>query len=145
MQNLDQICAKYGFKFAEKISKADAKKAEKLITDALSVLQEQGLYAFVLFCRSRSGQEIAGAKELENLTKELLMEIDLIKNSKVKGGENITIKDSTESCDDLLNELRENISADIDKLMFAVSVLEKSLIYARFHAKAMEKSKGGEN
>jgi len=137
MQNLDQICAKYGFKFAEKISKDDAKKAEKLITDALSVLQEQGLYAFVLFCRSKSE-----AKELENLTKELLEELDLIKNLKVKGKENITMKDSRESNDDLLDKIRENILADIDKLMFAVSVIEKSLIYARFHTKAIKESRG---
>lgn len=139
MQNLDQICARYGFKFAEEISKDDAKKAEKLITDALSVLQEQGLYAFVLFCRSRSE-----AKKLENLTKELLKELDLIKNSnsKVKEKENINMKDSAKSSDDLLDKIREDILADIDKLMFAVSVLEKSLIYARFHTKAIKESRG---
>ena len=73
--NLDQLCAEYGYKFAEEVSRADdfnAKKAEVLITKALGVLQEQGLYAFVLFCESRTSAEKSGAEKIEASAKELL-------------------------------------------------------------------------
>lgn len=140
--DIDRICARYGFKFAEKIGKANPKKAEKVIIDSLSVLQEQGLYAFLLFCRSRTD-----AKELENLARKLLSKLNIIKSSETEEGKSTATEapehsDSTESSDDLLSEVRENILADINKLIFAISVLEKSLIYAKFHVKAMEKSRG---
>ncbi|HDH45322.1 MAG TPA: hypothetical protein ENG66_08100 [Thermococcus sp.] len=124
--NLDQLCADYGYRFAKEVSEADgfdAKKAEVLITKALGVLQEQGLYAFVLFCKSRPSGERAGTEEIETLAKELLKELNLINDG------------------DLLEELRKDnggLLTRIDDLMLAIQVLEKSLIYARFHAKAMK-------
>jgi len=125
--NLDQLCAEYGYRLAEKVSKADgfnAKKGEILITKALGVLQEQGLYAFVLFCESRADGEKAGAERIENLAKELLKESNLINDG------------------DFLNELRKDngLLTRLDDLMLAIQVLEKSLIYARFHAKAMKEA-----
>ena len=125
--NLDQLCAEYGYRFAEKISRADdfnAQKAEVLITKALSVLQEQGLYAFVLFCESRPSGEKAGVKEIETLAKELLKRLNLIND------------------DDFLEELRKDngLLTRLDDLMLAIQLLEKSLIYARFHAKAMKEA-----
>jgi len=123
--NLDQLCAEYGHKFAEEVSRADgfnAKKAEVLITKALGVLQEQGLYAFVLFCESRPSGERAGAERIKENTQKLLKELQLISNG------------------DFLDELRKDdgLLTRLDDLMLAIQVLEKSLIYARFHAKAMK-------
>jgi len=125
--NLDQLCAEYGYRFARKVSRADdfnAKKAEVLITKALGVLQEQGLYAFALFCKSRPSGERAGAEEIETLAKELLKELNLINDG------------------DFLDELRKDdgLLTRLDDLMLAIQVLEKSLIYARFHAKAMKEA-----
>jgi len=125
INNLDQLCAKYGYRFAEEVSSAkdfNAKKAEVLVTKALSVLQEQGLYAFAIFCKSRPSGERAGAEEIETLAKELLKELNLIDDG------------------DFLDELRKEggLLTKLGDLMFAIQVLEKSLIYARFHAKAMK-------
>jgi len=125
--NLDRLCAEYGYKFAENVSRADgfnAKKAEVLITKALGVLQEQGLYAFVLFCESRLSGERAGAEEIETLAKKLLKELEFINDG------------------DFLDELRKDggLLTRLDDLMLAIQVLEKSLIYARFHAKAMKEA-----
>jgi len=128
MENLDRLCAEYGYKFADEIKKAlnsDAKKAESLITKALGVLQEQGLYAFVLFCKSRgSTAEKEGAIKMKKITTELLKELSLINN------------------DDLLDEIRKNngLASRLDDLLLAIQVLEKSLIYARYHAKAFANS-----
>jgi len=154
MENLDRLCAEYGYKFADEIKgaffkkdakeadskkrdteeagaekkdpeKAAAKKAESLITKALGVLQEQGLYAFVLFCKSKKGSnEEKGAEKMEEITKELFKKLSLINN------------------DGLLNEIRKDngLASRLDDLLLAIQVLEKSLIYARYHAKAFANS-----
>ncbi len=127
MIQLDQLCAKYGQEIAERVSQAnnfDAKKAEVLITKALGVLQEQGLYAFALFCKSRPSSERTGSKEIEILANKLLKELHLINDG------------------EFLNELRKDggLLTKLDDLMLAIQMLEKSLIYARFHAKAMKES-----
>jgi len=127
MENLDRLCAEYGYKFADEIKKAlnsDAKKAESLITKTLGVLQEQGLYAFTLFCESRGSTEKEGAEKMKEITKELFKKLSLINN------------------DGLLDEIRKNngLASRLDDLLLAIQVLEKSLIYARYHAKAFANS-----
>ncbi|MHA1252228.1 MAG: hypothetical protein ACTSRP_19740 [Candidatus Helarchaeota archaeon] len=131
MKNLDQLCAEYGFKFASNVSEAlrnKPKSVTALFTDALGVLQEQGLYAFALFCESRDdakeNDKKSGSGIIKNLAGKLLKELNLIEN------------------EDILEELRKKVglASKLDDLMLAIQVLEKSLIYARFHAKAMEKS-----
>jgi len=127
MKNLDKLCAKYGYEFAEKVSQAfnsDAKKAESLLTKALGVLQEQGLYAFALFCESRGSAESNGAKKITEITTKLLNELNLINNT------------------NLLEEIRKDngLASRLEDLILAIQMLEKSLIYARYHAKALSKS-----
>jgi len=127
MTNIDKICAEFAHKIANEISQSfnnDPKKAENLINKALGVIQEQGLYAFVLFCMSRGEAEKDGAEKLKILTGELLKdELKLIGNG------------------DILNEII-NLSANLDSLMLSIQVLEKTLIYARYHAKALKESSG---
>jgi hypothetical protein len=128
MENLDRLCAEYGYKFAKEIKKAlnsDAKKAESLITKALGVLQEQGLYAFALFCKSRGSTEKEGAEKMKEITTELLKDkLGLISNG------------------DLLDGIRKDngLASKLDDLLLAIQVLEKSLIYAKYHAKAFANS-----
>lgn len=127
MENLDRLCADYGYKFADGIKDKfndDAKKAESLITKALGVLQEQGLYAFGLFCESRGSTEKPGADKLKEIALELLKSLNLANNS------------------DLLEEIRKDngLASKLDNLILAIQVLEKSLIYARYHAKAFSES-----
>lgn len=129
MENLDRLCAEYGFKFVGEMigaeGKLDAKKAESLITKALGVLQEQGLYAFLLFCQSRGSAEEKGSQKLIGLTEELLKD-----KLQLVNGPN------------LLEEIRKDkgLLTKLDDLMLAIQVLEKSLIYARYNAKAFSNS-----
>lgn len=117
MENLDRLCAEYGYKFADEVSD------ESLLTKALGVLQEQGLYAFVLFCVSRGSAEKERAEKIKQITTDLLKEekLNLINNG------------------DLLEEIRKDngLASNLDDLLLAIHVLEKSLIYARYHAKAL--------
>jgi len=116
--NLDQLCAEYGHEFAKEVNQV-------LLTKALSVLQEQGLYAFVLFCESRGSTEKQGADKIIALTQKLFKE-----KLKIIGE------------GDLLEEIRKDngLASNLDNLMLAIQVLEKSLIYARYHAKAFKES-----
>lgn len=125
MENLDRLCAEYGNKFAKEVSEGlgNAKAAETFITKALGVLQEQGLYAFLLFCESRGDKEKPGAIKIKKLTEEILKDkLNLVNNGNI------------------LEEISKDLASRLDDLILAIQVLEKSLIYARFHAKAMKKS-----
>ncbi len=121
--NLDQLCAKYGKNVANAMigsKEDDAKKAENLITKALGVIQEQGLYAFALFCISRSSSEKKAAKQMKEKI-ELLLKSEKLKLIKV----------------DLLNEFddKNGIGSKLDDLLLAIELVEKTLIYARYFAK----------
>ncbi|WP_041082082.1 hypothetical protein [Thermotoga profunda] len=117
-ENIDQICAKYSIGIiSEMTSEYDPKEVQNLITKALGVLQQQGLYSFGLFCKAES----KAGKILENIIK-MLHEIEVLDNS-------------TENELSKLSKLSENIH----DLILAVEIVEKTLIYSRYHAKALVK------
>jgi len=122
--NLDQLCARYGWQIAEKLNLDIPKNAENHITKSLGVLQEDGVYAFFLYQSSRGDREIKGAVELSNLAKQLLVEAEIL---------------SLEDTNDPLAAVRNYLANDLDRLLLAKRLLEQALIYARYHAKAMEK------
>jgi hypothetical protein len=121
-QNLDQLCAKYGWKIADEAHQAIGKTAENHITKSLGVLQEDGVYAFFLYQASRGQREKPGAAKLCDQAKELL------KEAGIKGFENTG---------DPLAAVRDHLAGDLDQLLLAKRLLEQALIYARYHAKAL--------
>ncbi|ACR79963.1 hypothetical protein [Kosmotoga olearia] len=119
-KNIDQICAKYSFEITNRMidDKHTPKEVLNLITKALSVLQQQGLYALGLFCMVENG-----TKQILDKSIEILGELKLLENS---------------SEEDKLLQISK-LSEKIHDLMFAIEVIEKTLIYARYHAKARVK------
>jgi hypothetical protein len=112
MQNLDLECAK----LAEKLGEGANKELEKLLTDSLGVLQEQGLYAFFLFLKaSKRGKP----QEIIEACREFLG-----KHKLLQGGGN-----------DLFQGL-QSLGGRLDNLLFARDLLTQALVYARYHAKA---------
>ena len=123
MTNLDLECAKFGRKLAE--IKAHGKLVEeKLFTSALAVLEEQGPYACFLYLEAREGN--AGREITEKATSFLARILQEDKDSK-----------------DPLRFLQE-LAADLDQLLFASELLRQAFVYARYHAKTKEESRGGE-
>lgn len=115
MQNLDVECAKLGRELAQ-LDKVD----DKTLTSALSVLEEQGVYACFLFLNAQSGP--AGRKvsaELAKFLQKVPAESPLLGNG------------------DLFNALQA-LAGDLDKLLFARDLLRQALVYGRYHAKAKE-------
>jgi hypothetical protein len=113
MENLDLRCADLGWKIA---GKAD----ERLLSDALSVLEEQGLYAFFLFLRARgknAGVRISGA------CREFL--------EQTPQGE--PLLDSASG--DVFKAL-QTLAHDLDGLLLARDLLRQGLVYGRYHSKS---------
>jgi hypothetical protein len=101
---------------AEKIAKeAD----DKTITDALGVLEEQGVYAFFLFVSIEKDKRPALKKHCIEFLRKQPNEKPFL-NSEINND---------------LTALQE-LSKDINKLLFAKQLLSQTLIFARYHAKA---------
>lgn len=112
MQHLDFKCAELG----EKLASGANKEREKLLTDGLAVLQEQGLYAFFLFLgASKRGNPQSVSDECNKF---------LCDQGLLQDGNN-----------DLWRGLR-SLADRLDDLLFARELLMQALVYARYHAKA---------
>ncbi len=130
--NLDKLCARYGYRIAADVYGVIKKAAENHITKSLGVLQEDGVYAFALYQVSRGKREKEGAEKLKELAEGLLREVPVPPfNGK--------------PAPDLLEGVRGNpqkelrgLAEDLDSLLLAKRLLEQTLIYARYHAKALE-------
>lgn len=111
--NLDIECARLGTRLA-------MDSDEKTLTDALSVLEEQGVYAFFLYLAQKSER-----REVIEQCKSFLEE---------HLGEAFHGSDAFEATQEL--------AKDLDKLLFARDLLRQALIYGRYHAKARASAGG---
>jgi len=126
IENIDYLCAKYGHLIITKAEIKDNKaknEADSYLSKALGVLQEQGIYAFYLFLEYRKDKK--AMKEVREQTQELLYK-------------ELKLLNETESKTNNPFEKAKKISQDLDKLLFARQVLEQTLIYARYHVKALK-------
>lgn len=124
-RNLDRLCAEYGYQIANEVYQAIGKNTENHISKSLGVLQEDGVYAFFLYQASRGKTEKPGADRLKEQATALL------KEAKIKPLDTIT---------DSLTAVRakNGLANNLDELLLAKRLLEQALIYARYHAKALE-------
>jgi citrate lyase synthetase len=114
MENLDVRCAEFGKQLSE------LGLEEKLITEALSALEEQGVYAFFLFLNARgknAGKE--ASKQCADFLSKIPQVGPLLKNGK----------------QDLFARIR-TLAENLDDLLFARDLLHQALVYARYHLKA---------
>lgn len=109
--NLDYICASYG----QKIPKV--KKDDTAIQKALGVLQEDGLFAFILFIEFKKDNIY---DSIQKETANLLNDIGLNHNK-----------------ENLRKNIQE-ITKNIDDTFLAKDLIEKTLVYARYRAKAVK-------
>ncbi len=112
--NLDMECAKLGAQLAKQSD-------DKTLTDALSVLEEQGVYAFFLYLNQKNER-----RRIINSCREFL-------KGHLPGGF---------GADNDAFRATQDLSGDIDKLLLARDLLRQSLIYGRYHAKAGASSGG---
>lgn len=127
MTILDLKCAQCGYAIITDVESTERKKIESMINKALGILMEEGLYAFALYTKSESigdKPEKKTARMLHEKTYALLKdpEINLLTTA------------------EYLTAIRGELAISIDKLLLAKELVERTLIYARYHAKTL----GGE-
>ena len=119
--NLDLSCAKIGKKIVDELkgknSHSDIKNA---IQKSLGVLQEDGIYAFYVYLKSEGCVSSKIAESSWNIFNDGLNFVDC-------GYDKNKFNQS----------LKDKILNDLDKTFLAKDVLEKTMIYTRYHAKAL--------
>lgn len=123
--NIDFLTAKCGFQIVENLKKPleagnKSTKIETIINNSLGVLSSNGVYALWLYVKSENNEN------------------------------NIKIVNILNDCGIELNGGSDedkviNLSKDLKKLLFAKEILEKTLIYARYRAKAESSMEKGES
>lgn len=132
MLNLDYECMKYAQNIINSVDKNDKKKVKELennLRKALGVLQEDGVYAMFLWLEDKDK-----SKEIRKILIKLLNESEIIKYL-LGDSDSFADNNFAEFCE----KLRE-VARDIDKLLFMKKLLERTLIYALYHAKIGEKN-----
>ncbi|HEX9926567.1 MAG TPA: hypothetical protein VGD99_28230 [Anaerolineae bacterium] len=131
--NLDQKSAQYAQEIVKAGTSAKEPKAvENLITKTLGILQEQGVYAMMLFLFSRSSDENSIAEKIRPPLYKLLSELPTFsQNEQLKALQNGQTK-AAPTLDFYSNQVCESL----DTLLLVRDLYEQTLIYARYGAKA---------
>ena len=131
--NLDRDAARYAQQIVKHANNKEV--LERLVTKALGVLQEQGVYALILFLHSRSNkEEKKAARAILNELYRLLK--DENRSLPPFADKNVPV-DGT-SADDALEFYADHVANDLSTLLLVRDVYEQCLTYARYHAKAVK-------
>jgi hypothetical protein len=114
--NLDFICAEYGRRIGD-----DGAVEETLLNKTIGVLQENGVYALMLYLSSRGSAERAEAERIRDAMMDLWYDRRL--------------GICTEQRQDHFATVQE-FAQNLDKLLLVKNLCEQTLIYGRYHAKA---------
>ena len=132
--NLDKLAAERSQKMVNEAKKINEVKKpietlERLVTKALGVLQAQGIYAMMLFLCSRSSDEEKIAPLIREQLYEELAALSIISDE--------NMPKSNTNANDMLAFYAEKILDNLDTLLLVRDLYEQTLIYARYHAKAL--------
>lgn len=130
MKNLDYFAAKSGQKILAALESMDKKELEKLINDILLVLHGNGVYACILYLYAREKKKTETA---EKLAKEML---GSVRESLGTDFEDLNEKNP----EDVLRVVNEKICNNTGSLFLVKDLWERTLVYARYGAKAKVKN-----
>lgn len=122
--NLDIHAAKKAQEIIAQTNDKASKEVENLITKTLGVLQENGVYACLLYlysCSERGDNDIGGIIRVN-----LINILEELNKMPPKGAQS----------KDLLQYFGDEICNDLDVLLLTKQLWEQTLIYARYGAKA---------
>jgi hypothetical protein len=123
MHNLDLIAAQTAQAIINGTTNFKSTEVENLASKALGVLQENGVYAALLYLFSRTGKEkeIAPTLRIQLLTQTKTLAIG---------------EPPADHAQESLKFLTNHIITDLDTLLLVKQVWEQTLIYVRYGAKA---------
>lgn len=124
IKNLDALINKISFELVDSILKVSDKTTQKkllnCIDKSLGVLSNDGVYAYYVYIKSQD-------KKKDNTFENIFLD----KIKPVEAYCNIPLQDNN------WQDFFEKLSEDLTSLLLFRDMLEKILIYARYHAKAM--------
>lgn len=126
--NLDLVCAQWGQEMAQNSSH----ELENLLRNALSVLEEQGVYALFLYLH----------QEEQKMSKDILKKLQefLQKTPEpqplLEQPQQPQQRQPQANEENFLRTLRDRLAGDLDKLLLAQDLLRQTLIYALYHVRA---------
>lgn len=120
--NFDFEAARIAQSMIETANTRGSKEIENLVTKTLGVLEENGVYACMLYLFSRSGKE----KEIAEIIRPKLLEWN----------EKFGLVKPSDKTDETLKFVANNICQELDTLFLVKELWERTLIYARYGAKA---------
>ena len=125
--NIDYISARYGLEMVN--SSPDKKKLDNIVTSALNILHQQGLYAMFLWLNGKPERRLVG-QALNHLFTDpetpLTVADAIFPEADNPGPELINQS---------LAHLREQLTGNLQTLFFAQKLVNQTLIYARHGAK----------
>ena len=130
--NLDQLAAQRAQEMVGNTPKDKIENLERLATKALGVLQEQGVYAFMLFLFSRTSDEKVVS---EHVRKQLYQALVSLPGFSENG--NMPKNLASDNPKDVLSYYADTVLDDLDQLLLVRDLYEQILIYSRFGAKAV--------
>lgn len=122
-QNLDARINNFSYEMVDELKEELKNELLSLIDKALGVLSNDGVYGYYVYCKSKK-KEVIFKKFIKDM-------VDEFKNV-------VLIKDERNGVD--YNNFFIQLSEDLRSLLFFKDIIEKILIYARYHAKALVKS-----
>ena len=119
--NMEPLCARHGM--AMIAGSRNSKESENVVTRALAVLAENGIYAMSLYLLTCKGAD--NGKILTRHIRQLFQE----------SGINLIEDGVSENGDQMLEAVR-GIAENLSNLILAKKLTEQTLTFARYHAKA---------
>lgn len=120
--NLDLVCAQWGQEMAQNSSH----ELENLLRNALSVLEEQGVYALFLYLH----------QEEQKMSKDIFKKLQEFLQQTPKPQPLLAQQQPPANEENFLRTLRDCLAGDLDKLLLAQDLLRQTLIYALYHVRA---------
>ncbi len=120
-KNLDSHINEYSYYMV----KDNNKKVKDLIDNALGVLNNDGVYGYYVFCKSKGGH--AYKAFIKDIVDKFKGEIEICVDKDKNG--------------DRYNNFFLALSEDLNSLLFFKEIIERILIYARYYAKSMSDDK----
>jgi hypothetical protein len=137
--NLDQKAAQYAQHIVDRAKvipnvKKPIDTLERLVTKTLGVLQEQGVYAALLFLYSRTSDEAKIATAIRGPLFRLLQDREAKHAIPIFQNKNVPADDADAKT--ALAFYSQEVCENLDTLLLVRDLYEQTLIYARYGAKA---------
>jgi len=137
--NLDQKSAYYAQQMVNQAKEVQGVKdkigtLERLVTKTLGVLQEQGVYAAMLFLYSRTSDEATIAPAIRGPLFRLLQ--DQEKDHELPAFRANAVPANNANAQTALAFYSDTVCNNLDTLLLVKEIYEQTLIYARYGAKA---------